>query len=498
LPKQTRVVIGQESGALIVVGSDATTRQINKDDRPAQEALLEALQASRVQVWADDATALHRALKERTGMHLPGVQSVQVAELTLRPARGKNHKTLLPLSLAETCAAIEKIEAELSSKPHLRKWVDLDQDVDAIWREPAERGYLIDGEALARHQQRVSDARVLSRAYFGCDLLSDAAALEWMESARVVCLDRDKLPTCSIRDLPGADVPEDLRGADWPLFLMLRETAGLAKSLTNVYTNVSADGKVYPRINATGAVTGRMTITDPALQATPRYARNIYCAGPGRVLVGCDLARVEPTLVAALSGDPGLLRAVEGDIYAELAESVWGSEAKGDGALRDVAKVALNATNYGQGATGLARRLGCSREEAARIIWTWSHAYPVFAEWKRSVIAQSERVEPLTTHGGRPLPVLDAHYQAVAYVVQGSASDIFKQMTRAVAKELRKQGSVAELWLPIHDELVLSVPDDAASIAQAIDVLDRCMRITINGVTINGTPQALGQSWRKV
>lgn len=48
------------------------------------------------------------------------------------------------------------------------------------------------------------------------------------------------------------------------------------------------------------------------------------------------------------------------------------------------------------------------------------------------------------------------------YVVQGSAAEVFKRATLAVAERLGSQS----LWLPLHDELVVEVPactaDDAA------------------------------------
>jgi len=187
-----------------------------------------------------------------------------------------------------------------------------------------------------------------------------------------------------------------------------------------------------------------------------------------------------------------------GDVYEELAVQIWGEAARGKEDRRALAKVAVNATNYGQGAGSLAYQLGCTRAEAAQVMWAWSHAYPRFESWKRELVSASERGQQLTTFGGRPLPQLGKHYQAVAYAVQGSAADLFKAMVRGVARELLKEKSPIELWLPIHDELVLSVPDDAASIEHAYEILRRHMRVEINGVVISGEPQAVGKSWRKV
>jgi DNA polymerase I-like protein with 3'-5' exonuclease and polymerase domains len=146
----------------------------------------------------------------------------------------------------------------------------------------------------------------------------------------------------------------------------------------------------------------------------------------------------------------------------------------------------------------MARRLDCSVEEAQKIIWQWNKHYPVFAAWKRGLIAASEAGVQLTTFGGRHLPTLTKHYQAISYVVQGSSTDVFKTMVRRVAGQLRKQKARAELWLPLHDELVLSVPDEPSEIAQALDILAKCMTVEIGGVTVSGTPEVIGRSWRKL
>jgi DNA polymerase I-like protein with 3'-5' exonuclease and polymerase domains len=127
-------------------------------------------------------------------------------------------------------------------------------------------------------------------------------------------------------------------------------------------------------------------------------------------------------------------------------------------------------------------------------------AYPEFAKWRREIVERARRGERLTTHFGRPLPEFASQkaYQSIAYTIQGTAADLFKMMMRKVARELQADESGIELWLPLHDELILSAPDETDTIAQALDILARHMRAEINGVMIAGEPQAIGKSWRKV
>jgi hypothetical protein len=495
---QTDVVLSYNRDEVTAVGLDGSMRHIPDKNQPALEALLEVLQANAVDVWADAATETYNALRRLAVTRLRGLKSVQVAELTLWPALGKKIKTMPVLTIEETIEKVKKIKTELDHKPDLRRWFKLDQDTDAMWREPSAHGYLVDKDVLAQHQRAADAERATSLAYFGRDLLNDDEALKWMREQGIVCLDSKGVATCSHREFASAEVPEELLGADWPMFVAIRTAASIAHSLTGVYSNIHKDGRTHPRINAVGTVTGRMSITEPAMQATPRVARDIYKSNDGYMLVGCDLSQVEPTLTAALSEDPGLLAAVKKGIYEELAVSVWGESARGNSQLRNQAKTALNATNYGQGAKSMARRLDCTVEEAQKIIWAWNKNFPTFASWKRDLIASSERGEQLTTFGGRPLPLLEKHYQATAYVVQGSAADVFKLMVRKVAQRIRATDSRAQLWLPLHDELVLSVPDTDDEVELACAILADCMTVEINGVTVSGKPEVLGRSWRKL
>jgi len=82
--------------------------------------------------------------------------------------------------------------------------------------------------------------------------------------------------------------------------------------------------------------------------------------------------------------------------------------------------------------------------------------------------------------------------------VQGSAADIFKLMTRDVARRIYETDSQAQLWLPLHDELVLSVPDTDGEVELALTILAECMTTEVNGVMISGKPESIGRSWRKL
>jgi len=275
----------------------------------------------------------------------------------------------------------------------------------------------------------------------------------------------------------------------------LRDTARYANAIKTIERNLKPDGRVHPRINAIGARTGRMSITGPPMQAVPRRLRPAFLADPGKTLVGCDLDRVEPSLVAAASGDPGLLAATEGDVYIELAAKLWGEDAHSDPERRGQAKTALNAITYGQGAEGLGRRLGVETGEAQAVLDGWVKAYPTFEKWKKSVVATAKNGRGLTTLSGRRLRTPEHPYQAISYVIQGTAADVFKTLMLEVASALPDG---FDLWLPVHDELIVQCPDDPESVDAALAILAERMQCEVKGVHIGGTPAHLGRAWRKI
>jgi hypothetical protein len=501
--QQNYIVLAAHDRVLTLAGFDGVAWELDCWERYTTYAVIEAAQQSGAQLWAYDAAAVYNTIVEHFRAYVQGIRSAQVAELTLRPATGKKPKTMPELTVRETMALVLSILTELERKPELQHIVKLDQDVDAIWRRPASDGYIVDASVLAAQKQIVTKGWADSITFLGRDLTKDEAALVWMEQQGITCLDSDGKQTCEFRELEHATVPDAAR-ALWPVFLDVRSSAGLRNLHVNIERNIVREdwrkGRVCPRINAVGTASGRMSVVDPAMQGTPRRAREVYRADPGKVLLSCDLAQVEPRIVAAISGDPGLIAAVQsGDIYTALAVSVWGEDARGDGKRRDQAKTALNAISYGQGARSLGRRLGVGEQEARRIIASWMTAYPEFAKWRREIVERARRGERLTTLYGRPLPEFTPQkaYQAIAYTIQGCGADLFKGMTIEVTRELQTNESGIELWLPLHDELILSAPDTPSTVAQALDILARNMVTEINGVEISGTPQVIGPSWKK-
>lgn len=392
---------------LAFAAADGTSWEVDSRRVGLASAALTTVAQSGAYLWAYDATSLYRALVDATGLAIGGIRCAQTAGMTHRPVVGETRANLHtpgnPDSAASMAIAVAQLVETIHAEacPMMRRHILADVRTDDLWRRPSRGGYAVDEDALETEAQLVKDAQQRSVDLFGDDLTSDHLALAWMAERGITCTDAGE-PTCGFKKLPEADVPPGM-SEDWAEFVALRDVARGRNIVKSLKRNL-CDGRVHPRINAVGAVTGRMSITSPAMQATPGRLRHLFSADPGMTLVACDLDRVEPCLVAAASGDPGLVAAAKLDIYKELAVSVWGESARGDEDRRAQAKTALNAITYGQGATSLARRLGVPVEDAQAIIDGWEATYPQFHQWIKEVTTTAENGDPLTTLTGRNLP----------------------------------------------------------------------------------------------
>jgi hypothetical protein len=396
---------------------------------------------------------------------------------------------------AVACARLVS-DARDESTPEERVAALRDTTIEQLWRYPAMRGYIIDQASLAEQIRTVAIARSNAVQRFGLDLSTNTHATRaWLAERGIEVTDESGIPTLSHKRYSTALVPS-AAAEDWAGFVDLREALQINNKLSELQRFSARTGSVHPRINANGAKTGRQSITTPALQNLPGGLRGLLVAKPGSILVGCDLNHVEPSIAAALSGDIAMIAAVQPgrDLYIDLAESIWGEAVQKDDPRRKIAKTALLAQCYGQGDQGLALRMGIPLDEAHEITSRLRSAWPDFGKWIHDVRAAAGNGKIMRTFDGRRLPHHNkGAYQAVNYIIQGTAADVFKEHTIQVDQLLRSAGLPDSLWLGIHDELIVQVPEGAEAVALA--ALKDGMSSTLNGVPLDGTAMVLGQAW---
>src|SRR5665648_125540 len=91
-------------------------------------------------------------------------------------------------------------------------------------------------------------------------------------------------------------------------------------------------GRVHTSFSQTGAVTGRLSSSNPNLQNIPirtemgRRVRRGFIAAPGNVLLAVDYSQIELRIVAFMAEDEAMLEAFRAgqDIHATTAAAIYG------------------------------------------------------------------------------------------------------------------------------------------------------------------------------
>lgn len=242
-------------------------------------------------------------------------------------------------------------------------------------------------------------------------------------------------------------------------------------------------GRIHTSWHQTGAVTGRLSSSDPNLQNIPvrtelgGQIRRAFVADPGQVLLAADYSQVELRILAALSGDPTLREvfATGGDVHAATAAYLFDKEpADVNAEERRVAKTVNFGTVYGISAFGLASRIGMSRSEAQDFIDRYFERYGAVRAYFDRVLESAAETGYVETLFGRRryFPELlegarvdhqsraRAEREAINAPLQGSAADITKRAMIDLHRGLAERGLRARLLLQVHDELVLEAPED--------------------------------------
>jgi len=240
-------------------------------------------------------------------------------------------------------------------------------------------------------------------------------------------------------------------------------------------------GRLHTTWDQTGAATGRLTSVSPNLQAIPKtelqlarstvHLRSAFVASPGFVLVAADYEQIELRILAHLSGDRGLLKAIRsgGDVFTELAALWLGKSA--DRVVppeREKTKHMVYALMYGAGRNRLSEILEVTQDQAQEFINSFYNKFCQLKSFNKSVVARATEKGCLVTMFGRRRRFphinsanvglkIQSQRQAFNFLIQGSAADIAKNSVILTEKKLRLRKLKARALLLIHDEIVWEV-----------------------------------------
>jgi DNA polymerase I len=280
---------------------------------------------------------------------------------------------------------------------------------------------------------------------------------------------------------------EDLTEQQRNVLLIIMEQRQLEK-LRGTYVDALPNlvnpttGRVHTSFNQAGAVTGRMSSSNPNLQNIPirtelgRDIRRSFIAPQGWKLISADYSQVELRILADVTNEQGLVEAflADQDIHAATAARLFNVPIeKVDRAQRGLAKTINFATIYGVSEFGLSSRTEMSRQEARHFLDQYFVTYPKIREYIDNTIRQANQQGYVETLLGRKRFFPELLNQRLPYnqrqaveraavnaPIQGTAADIMKLAMIELHDELKKGGYRTRMLMQVHDELVLEAPDE--------------------------------------
>ena len=280
-----------------------------------------------------------------------------------------------------------------------------------------------------------------------------------------------------------ASVLESLRGkhevVDW--VLEHRELSKLKSTyLDALPAAVNPEtGRVHTSYSQTGAVTGRLSSSNPNLQNIPirtaegRRVRNGFIAGPGNVLLSVDYSQIELRIVAHMAEDEGMLTAFRQgqDIHATTAAAIYSVPLEAvTKDMRRHAKAINFGLIYGMSAFGLTRSTELTLAESQDFVEAYFKQFPGvkrYLDGIRKIAAEQGYVETLLGRR-RYFPMLKnptnvnlknrEEREAINAPIQGTAADIMKIAMLKIPAALQKAGLSGKMLLQVHDEIVLECP----------------------------------------
>lgn len=268
---------------------------------------------------------------------------------------------------------------------------------------------------------------------------------------------------------------DDPRVAEMAKFVLkVRESDKVANSYFKNFVSMEREGILHPSIKTMGARTGRMSVTDPALQTIPSKDSLVRGAfipnNPGEVIISSDYSQVELRLMSHFSGDDALQQAFRDadatgeDFFSNLGKQIYQKPDFGkDDPRRKLVKSTMYGLIYGAGAAKMAETAGIPLQDMQDVVDAVHKTFPGikgFMSEIETVGTQRERESGrgyITTGTGRRIPADKGKvYALLNYTLQGNAAELMK---KAVVR-LDAAGFGPYMKMVIHDEVVFSMPEE--------------------------------------
>jgi DNA polymerase I-like protein with 3'-5' exonuclease and polymerase domains len=242
---------------------------------------------------------------------------------------------------------------------------------------------------------------------------------------------------------------------------------------------IDDDSRIRTTYNPVGAITGRISASDPNIQQTPQTdksnIRYAFTAPPGKKLIKCDWNAMELRAAASYVNEESLLAlfAAGRDAHRHTAASIYNKqEDEVTKPERSIAKTANFNLVCGGSAKNLLSIINedgeiINLEEAEHTRRTFFRLYPVFKAWHSQTwdeakVGDLQEVRTALGHRRKFHPSLETWkivFAALNFPIQSASAEVLKFVVQNLHKQLPAGAQIVAL---LHDEIVLEADETDA------------------------------------
>lgn len=354
---------------------------------------------------------------------------------------------------------LEELSASTPDKlPNIKAVYQNEMTLIHTCMEIEETGILIDGEyierAIAYEEAKGKELKEKIEAAIGFPFVDSRQCLtKIFPNAQVKLTEKGNM---SFQD-------EELAKIDHPTAALIRDLRDCLKRLNTYFKGFryhrAKDGRVHCQMNQAATVTGRFSVTEPALQTlskdkedSPFPIRRAFIPTPGNALVEMDYKSMEFVMMCDYAGELKLIEKLKAghDPHQATADMT--------GVTRQQAKTLNFMLLYGGGAAKLAASLKITVEAAKKLKWKYFDALPAVREFINQAGAIAKARGFVFNFLGRRFQFGDPNfaYKAPNAIIQGGGADTCKVAMNRICGFLR--GHKTRMVLQIHDAILFDVP----------------------------------------
>lgn len=228
---------------------------------------------------------------------------------------------------------------------------------------------------------------------------------------------------------------------------------------------MDANNTLHCSLNLIGTYTGRLSCSNPNLQAVAKHTeifkvKDVFEARPGYTMIQADYKQAEMRLVTHYTKDQTMRELIEqdADLHTATAEML--------GIPRNAAKRINFSVIYGIGYRKLAENLRVEQHVAKDYLERYHALYPGFRKlmYQCEDFAKQNGYIKMWTGRMRHFNVPDADpHKAMSNLIQGGVSEIVRVAISRLFPAMLDIGGY--MLLQVHDSVMFEVPDEQLTVA---------------------------------